>query len=675
MKENFKRLANIFVLFTLLLAVRGQAAGNLGGAHNYLVGRGITDITGPAWGVQMWGFSYDGQLTEGIHIRQKSRAFVIAENNGEGRLVFASVDIGSIEHNITLEVVDRLQSRYGDTYTLANVILSATHTHAAPAGYWHNRFDLGLAGPFYQEYFDSIVRGIVASIEMAHGNIQPASIFIDTGDVEGAGINRSLIAYEQNPKEERDKYTATIDKEMTLLKLSTDSGDIGMINWHAVHPTSMTYYNRLISGDHKGYASGIFEREMYQAADTAPPFVAAFAQANPGDVTPNLNLDNTGPGENDFESTRIIGDRQLSVARRLFNEASEQLVGKIDYRQVYVDLSNFEVADTFTRSGPKHTCPSAYGYSFAGGSTEDGGGHFLFEEGMTEQSIIYDFLIKILTGIGPYTPEVKKCQTPKAILWQTGTGNPPLQSQIRSISVARIGQLVLIAVPAEVTTMAGRRLRNTVMAQLGDWAKYAVIAGYSNGYAGYVTTSEEYRLQQYEGGHTLHGQWTLGAYEQTSSELALALEHNDKIAQTIEYDDWRGKTTSTPLISNEADVLPEEVGFGEAMALESTHFSKGEKVTATFWSSDPSANFGFQGHYLEIQRKEDNIWVTVYTDDDWATKIQWQPESGAYLAQVTWDIHNEARLGIYRIKHSGQFTSAKGKKLGFEGESALFFVE
>ena len=31
-------------------------------------------------------------------------------------------------------------------------------------------------------------------------------------------------------------------------------------------------------------------------------FIAAFAQSNCGDVTPNLNLNNTGPGENEFET-------------------------------------------------------------------------------------------------------------------------------------------------------------------------------------------------------------------------------------------------------------------------------------------------------------------------------------------------------------------------------------
>ena len=41
-------------------------------------------------------------------------------------------------------------------------------------------------------------------------------------------------------------------------------------------------------------------------------FVAAFAQSDPGDVTPNTNLDNTGPGATDVETTRIMGERQLA---------------------------------------------------------------------------------------------------------------------------------------------------------------------------------------------------------------------------------------------------------------------------------------------------------------------------------------------------------------------------
>lgn len=125
----------------------------------------------------------------------------------------------------------------------------------------------------------------------------------------------------------------------------------------------------------------------------------------------------------------------------------------------------------------------------------------MFKEGMTEQSVWRDWLVRLIIGAPKWTEPVAACQAPKAILLETGTGTPPLQSQIRSITVARIGQLVVLALPAEVTTMAGRRLRNSVMAELGEWAKYVVLAGYANGYAGYITTPEEYMLQQYEGAH------------------------------------------------------------------------------------------------------------------------------------------------------------------------------
>jgi neutral ceramidase len=514
----------------------------------YLIGRGMVDITGPPVGMPLWGFGRPDQISEGIHIRQRSRAFIIVQANDEAqRLIFVSADLGSIDHHMTLEVVERLQQRYGKAYTLDNVIISATHTHAGPSGYWQSRTDTGLDGGHYPEHFDAIVTGITESIVQAHDDLQPGNILINTGRVADAGVNRSAIAYQENPQSERDRYGENTNTAMTLLKFVGNDGALGMINWYALHPTAMNYYNRLISGDHKGYASLQMEKSEGTRYTSTDDFVAAFAQSDPGDVTPNTNLDNTGPGETDVETTRIMGQRQLVVAQTLFDEAEEALTGAIDARRLYVDFSDYAVGGDFTGAGTQTTCPSAYGYSFAGGSTEDGGGHFLFREGMTEQSVWRDWLIRLIIGAPEWSEPVKTCQRPKAILLETGTGSPPLQSQIRSITVARIGQLILLAIPAEVTTMAGRRLRDTVMRELGDWAEHIVLAGYSNGYAGYITTPEEYGLQQYEGGHTLHGRWTLPAYQQIVSQLAQALESGAPVANDLPYDDWRGQSVGLPL--------------------------------------------------------------------------------------------------------------------------------
>jgi neutral ceramidase len=121
--------------------------------YPYLIGRGKADVTGPAVGVQLWGFVREDQIAEGIHFRLFSRAFVIAERDGGKRIAFASVDLGSITHAMHQEVVDRLRAKYGDAYTEANVILSATHTHSGPSGFWHYGTTGPIGSPFYPEYF------------------------------------------------------------------------------------------------------------------------------------------------------------------------------------------------------------------------------------------------------------------------------------------------------------------------------------------------------------------------------------------------------------------------------------------------------------------------------------------------------------------------------------------
>ena len=630
----------------------------------------MADITGPAVGMPMWGFGRPDQISEGIHTRLRSRAFITVQaSDPKRRLVFVSAELGSIDHHIALEVVERLQKRFGTTYTLDNVIISATHTHAGPSGYWHSRTDTGLDGGFYPAHFDAIVAGIMSSIIAAHDDLQPGNILINKGRVAGAGVNRSVIAYRENPQRERDRYRENTNTAMTLLKFVGNSGALGAVNWYALHPTAMNYYNRLISGDHKGYASARME-EQQRAHQGSEDFIAAFAQSDPGDVTPNTNLDNTGPGETDVETTRIMGQRQLVAAQALFDAAQEPLAGVIDSKRIYVDLSRYEIDGEFTGAGEQHTCASAYGYAFAGGSTEDGGGHFLFREGMTEQSIWRDWLVRLIIGAPEWTEQVKVCQAPKAILLETGSGTPPLQSQIRSVTLARIGQLVIVALPAEVTTMAGRRLRDSVMRELGDWANYVVLAGYSNGYAGYITTPEEYMVQQYEGGHTLHGRWSLPAYQQIVSQLAAALESGVSLTSSSAYDDWRGKSSGLALPLDNAKPLPSGARLGEAVTQVEARYRPGQTATARFWSTNPTVNFRRSKNYLRVEQNTSAGWRQVADDGDWSTRVRWQLESGAYVAELSWAIPQETRPGEYRVSHFG--FAASGAK--FAGTSSVFEI-
>ena len=47
-----------------------------------------------------------------------------------------------------------------------------------------------------------------------------------------------------------------------------------------------------------------------------------------------------GPGKDMFDSTNIIATRQYEAAKEIWNNANEELVGPIDMRHTWVDMTN-----------------------------------------------------------------------------------------------------------------------------------------------------------------------------------------------------------------------------------------------------------------------------------------------------------------------------------------------
>lgn len=329
-----------------------------------------------------------------------------------------------------------------------------------------------------------------------------------------ASINRSPSAYLNNSADERAKYTYDTDKNFYQLKFTdTNNKPLGVLNWFAVHGTSMNNTNSLISGDNKGQASLMFE--SYINPDSLPgqgAFVAAFASANLGDVSPNIlgpRCQDTGlpcdvgtstcggknemcvasgPGKDMFESTKIIAQRQFQKALDLFNQPGEILSGPVDFVHQHVDMSNVTV--TRQDGTVVKTCKPAMGYSFAAG-TIDGPGAFDFKQGTTTGNTFWNL---VRDFIAKPTKELCDCQSPKPILLATGLMNFPYQWQptILPLQIVRVGQLVIVAVPSEFTTMSGRRMKEMVAEQFtnaGVKNVKVVLSGLSNAYSSYVTVS------------------------------------------------------------------------------------------------------------------------------------------------------------------------------------------
>jgi neutral ceramidase len=216
----------------------------------------------------------------------------------------------------------------------------------------------------------------------------------------------------------------------------------------------------------------------------------------------------------------MIGTNQFKAALELWNNASYDLVGHVGYIHQFVDMQNVEVDLTYSGTGQNETtCLGGLGDAFAAGTT-DGPGAFNFQQG-TNDSNPNGFWNIIAGFLSEPTPEQKKCQYPKPILFNTGgiTFPCPWTASILPLQIVNWGQLYIIAVPGEFTTMSGRRylpcffvsrspfssnpcfllfsrLRNTVTSVLeanGVQNPIVVIAGLSNSYSHYITTTEEYR--------------------------------------------------------------------------------------------------------------------------------------------------------------------------------------
>jgi neutral ceramidase len=104
----------------------------------YLVGRGISDVTGPAAENGMMGYSKFDQKTTGIHQRLRSRAYVVVDRATTKRVAYVNADLAMIFRAVQEGVLTKLQAKYGSTYTRDNLLLSATHTHSGPGGQSHN---------------------------------------------------------------------------------------------------------------------------------------------------------------------------------------------------------------------------------------------------------------------------------------------------------------------------------------------------------------------------------------------------------------------------------------------------------------------------------------------------------------------------------------------------------
>jgi neutral ceramidase len=529
------------------------------------VGAAKNEITAWEPGLGMMGWGMLDNVVERVATPLHARAFVLVDAERGTKLAIVVCELAFISLALRERVCDRLAADHPELgLALDDVLLTATHTHSGPGGFTHYAFYNvtipGFCASVLERLADGIVRAIVSAwrartpgvVRWAEGACAP--------ELEVA-FQRSLPSYNSNPDVEPVAVGGehlAIDRTMRLLRFdAADGRALGSINWFAVHGTSVHSDNTAIHFDNKGYAAQIVERQMADRGHAS--YVAAFAQGACGDVTPNFWRHPgrpfvRGKFPDDDESARFCGEIQADLALALLDRDGAALPARIARAHAFVDMSAVEVDARYAdgRDGLR-TSPAEIGMAMFLG-TEEGPGlprqlrrvqtwllrsQRLWRRGRRDaerdasqgpkipwvESGRRRILGFARLGMLPALPLPGRLRAALAMVRELErSDDKPWTPQVLPVQLAVVGDVAICALPAELTTVAGRRTCEGVIEALASiGVRRGVLAGYSNAYAGYVTTPEEYALQDYEGASTHFGQWTLPAYQTELARLAARL--------------------------------------------------------------------------------------------------------------------------------------------------------
>jgi neutral ceramidase len=674
----------------------------------YLVGAGISDITGPFTDISC-GYNEPGVKMQGLAMRLYSRAFIIKDPCTGSSVVLVTAEMLHMYQGIKLEVVKRLDSAgLGKIYGSDNIMIGPSHTHSAPSNIsWYTMYNAynGVIG-FDPLHFEAVVAGITDSIIKAHGSLKPGRVMISSKTVDeeetldGGRIitipnNRSLNAYEQNA--DKNLYSDNVDRTMTLLRFEDAGGNpIGLLNWFAVHGTSISMNNRLMHSDAKGFAAYKLEKEMPSG------FVAAFAQGAMGDASPNqpqsditkafLRPYDFDSVLTDLDNAGVYGNIQYKAARALLESTGSALHGGVWYRQVHADFNDLKTeadyimpyARPWDDTSKASTCTSCLGLAVLAGDEEgapvdfakegdvrhtysqDASGswqrdpfdfsYFLEGEGLSK---LIAFGVPVLDLIISGERLYGSCQKEKVVLLPLGktpigiwpNRDIPWMPTILPVQVFVVGDLAIVASPFEVTTMAGRRTKADVLGRLKAMGINTVIVqSMTNAYASYLTTREEYAAQNFEGSFTMFGPYQEAAFRQEADMLAVSILNNTKINAGPAPLDIGGKQLLlTPVARNGTDTDKGECGLVITQPDAAYSLSTDNAVSAVFIGADPrtvlelsvagelQSYFGPDAFsFIKVERKAETGWATFATDKDPYTTLSLVDNSdGGINATVT----------------------------------------
>ncbi|MCU1600453.1 MAG: hypothetical protein JWO22_1162 [Frankiales bacterium] len=495
---HVRRLAPFLLLLPLLFLTtqRAQAADTL------QVGVGRADITSPT-GYYMQGWVRSDAVLRGVHTRIEARAIVL--KRGTQKIALVAEDLNGIAGGVVKSAALRLANR---GFSESNIIVSASHTHAAPSGYYpfqtYNTVfmttstltDQNVTGALDPQLYSFEVRQLVLAIQRADDDLAPGKVGWATTKLSGLTANRSLEAHlrdhgitkafgQGKVSDDPKGYLDTIDPEVQVMRVDKDGvGPVGMWSTFADHGTVNKFQFGIYNADHHGSATRLVEQRI-RALGHVPSkqdIVNAYGNTDEGDQSAGLTR--SGPAAADY-----VGRVEADAFMRAWTLAGKQLDG------------NPALATRWTRM------------CFCGQDTADGPvsstatpGLPLFTGSEEGRGPLYDITKQPFEGVT--SPTVDPLDMPQGhkVIVPTGLVSPGSTPKAVPLTVARVGNHLIATIPGEMTVDMGRRVRGAVaLTALGHGIAGVQLSGLANEYLSYFTSPQEYDAQHYEGGSTMYG--------------------------------------------------------------------------------------------------------------------------------------------------------------------------
>ncbi len=483
---------------------------------SFMAGGARADITPPP-GLPMAGHSRGGGFSKGVRTRLYARVFYLKPKSGRPvALVQTDLLSGSriLHHRVAEIVAPKTDIEAG------GLVIAGTHTHSAPGNYFGDAFYDRMASHvpgFQKRLFEFLSERIAGAVIEAYEKRAPARIATGSINIEGVNRNRSLNAYRHNVDFKGCEPSAREAVNPVLHMIRVDclskSGTylpIGAFSNFSMHPnltngdTGMLY-----NGDVTAYAERELERNIRRRYPEARDSLHAIANYTNGDIT----FDYHAKEKLGYPAMRRIGIMIAEKAEKLFVSLGEKMTEEtvVRYRAMEVDVYEEGSLDG------ESLCekPAAGQAALAGASDRP-----------------YR-LLNWIPGFAPGWPKrfrTKTCQGTKRIMGGSLQHCVfPLDEypHILFLQAIQIHDAVLLPIPFEATTMAGRRIaersRSASMNARLDSLRSHVVMSTANGYWGYCATPEEYLLQYYEGGQTIYGPGTMGFLAAHLARLVAAL--------------------------------------------------------------------------------------------------------------------------------------------------------